>query len=410
MYIPTATRPSIVLPGHAVPRAERRHLPAQRRLLHRPASLDVDRGRGCSPRTCPAPRTSSRCFAPPEYSNLYLLNSQGTIIRQLSNNATTHPRRSGSTTGCSGRTSAPTGNTLYFSYDQPKNSSDVRRRFLDLVGSARTASSPTTQLSDSNPFTGGDVDPTPMANGAVMYSRFAIGSGNAYSLIAHPDQAAGAAGHPHHAQREDCGQPAPSPDGTMVAMICIGGTGSAEHAARGRAAESATSSGPPRTLVNNCLCSDPEWAPDGSGLVVLQHGRRHRALRALVDQGRADRAPGFAAAGDHEPRLRRHLAAVVVAAERAVPVMSRSLVEDLRELVQLARHAALLRDDVGDARDLDRPAAHDRHLTEPSPRRRGRTPWRRRVSPRCGRTRSASRRAARGRAPSRASRDRCAPR
>ena len=63
-----------------------------------------------------------------EFSNLYLLNSQGTIIRRLSNNADRCRRdkvwlnhwmfwpRFGAD-----------GKTLYFSYDQPKNSSDATR-------------------------------------------------------------------------------------------------------------------------------------------------------------------------------------------------------------------------------------------------------------------------------------------
>ena len=71
-----------------------------------------------------------------EYSNLYLLNSQGQIIRRLSNNANVHldtvylnhwmfyPHM-----GADG--------TLYFSYDQPKNSGELRGRLLGLVGIAQ---------------------------------------------------------------------------------------------------------------------------------------------------------------------------------------------------------------------------------------------------------------------------------
>src|SRR4029077_2474497 len=66
--------------------------------------------------------------------------------------------------------------------------------------------------------------------------------------------------------KQDCGQPAPSPDGTMVAMICVGGTG-LQSTRLEVAPLVGTKLGAPRTLVNNCLCSAPGSAPDGSGLV-----------------------------------------------------------------------------------------------------------------------------------------------
>jgi Tol biopolymer transport system component len=158
----------------------------------------------------------------------------------------------------------PNTNTILFSYDQPKDSATYAVDFSVWSGTlgGKLAA---TQVSDSNPFTGGDVDPSPMANGAVIYSKFAIGSGNAYSQIAIQTKPQG---KPTllTTPAQDCGQPAPSPDGTKVAMICIGGTG-LQSTRLEIAPLSAGKLGTPTTLVNDCLCADPEWAPDGSGLV-----------------------------------------------------------------------------------------------------------------------------------------------
>ena len=67
---------------------------------------------------------------------------------------------------------------------------------------------------------------------------------------------------------EDCAQPAVSPGGTMVAMVCTNGTG-LQSTSLDVAPLQGTTLGTPQVLVANCLCSAPAWAPDGSGLAYL---------------------------------------------------------------------------------------------------------------------------------------------
>jgi Tol biopolymer transport system component len=263
VFIPTATRPKIVLPG-TLYLAQNGDI---YRLsdgfftdLHLPSSM----GTWMQPAYVPNSQDIIAVLRAPEYSNLYLLNGLGQIIKQLSNNANPHTNMVYLNHWMFYPHMVPGSGTIYFSYDQPKDSATYAVDFSvwsgTLVGKLAAK-----QVSDSNPFTGGDVDPSPMANGAVIYSKFAIGSGNAYSQIAIQTKPQG---KPIllTTPAQDCGQPAPSPDGTKVAMICMSGTGG-QSTRLEIATLSAGKLGAPTTLVNNCLCANPEWAPDGSGLV-----------------------------------------------------------------------------------------------------------------------------------------------
>jgi Tol biopolymer transport system component len=263
VFKPTATRPKIVLPGTL-------YL-AQNGDIYRLSDgyftdlhLSTASGLWMQPAYIPNSQDIVAVLRATEYSNLYLLGSQGSIVRRLSNNANPHLDTVYLNHWMFYPHMGADGNTIFFSYDQPKNSSSYAVDFSVWSGtlSGKLAATP---LSNSNPFTGGDVDPTPMVKGAVIYSKFAIGNGNAFSQIAIQLKPLG---RPTllTTPAQDCGQPAPSPDGTKVAMICIGGTG-LQSTRLEVATLTAGKLGAPQTLVDNCLCSAPVWAPDGSGLV-----------------------------------------------------------------------------------------------------------------------------------------------
>jgi Tol biopolymer transport system component len=263
VFIPTATRPKIVLPG-TLYLAQNGDIYRLSDGFFTDLHLKTTVGLWMQPAYVPNSQDVVAVLRSALYSELYLLNSQGSVLRQLSSNHWTHSNQIFLNHWMFYPHMGADGNTIYFSYDQPKDSATYAVDFSVWSG-ALNGKLATAQLTNSNPFTGGDVDPTPMANGAVMYSKYAIGSGNAYSLIAIQAKPL-AKPIILTTPAQDCGQPAPSPDGTRVAMVCIGGTG-----LQSTRLEIATLSGgklgTPQTLVNNCLCADPEWAPDGSGLV-----------------------------------------------------------------------------------------------------------------------------------------------
>jgi len=263
VFIPTATRPKIVLPG-TLYLAQNGDIYRLSNGYFTDLHLPAAGGSWMQPAYVPNSQDIIAVLRAAEYSNLYLLNSQGHVIRRLSNNANVHLDTVYLNHWMFYPHMGADGNTIYFSYDQPKNSSSYAVDF-SLWSGTLNGKLAAKQLSNSNPFTGGDVNPTPLAGGGVLYSKFAIGSGNAYSVIAIQ---ARPLGNPITltTPAQDCGQASPSPDGTMVAMVCIGGTG-LQSTRLEVATLTGTKLGAPRTLVNNCLCADPVWAPDGTGLV-----------------------------------------------------------------------------------------------------------------------------------------------
>lgn len=263
VFIPTATRPKVVLPG-TLYLAQNGDIYRLSDGFFTDLHLPKSTGAWMDPAYVPGSQDIVAAVRAAEYSNLYLLNSQGAILRRLSNNANVHLDTVWLNHWMFYPHMGADGNTIYFSYDQPKNSTTYAVDFSVWSGKLNGKLA-TTQLSSSNPFTGGDVNPLPMANGSVMYSRFAIGSGNAFSEIAIQTRPL-AKPIVLTTPAQDCGQASPSPDGTMVAMVCIGGTG-LQSTRLEVATLTGTKLGAPRTLVNNCLCADPVWAPDGTGLV-----------------------------------------------------------------------------------------------------------------------------------------------
>ncbi|MBV8445720.1 MAG: hypothetical protein JOZ92_07380 [Candidatus Dormibacteraeota bacterium] len=258
---PTKSKPKFALPGVMIV--------AQDGQLYRLqdgefTSLDLPTdGQWMQPAAVPGQHAVVAVERFAAYSEVFLVSDSGTLLGQLSHNKT------GSSTIQYNHWMfwprvAQDGHTVLVSYDAPKSIDSYEIDFAiwkgDLSGSLVQE-----QLSDPNGYTGGDTQAQPLPDGSFIYAKYTINNEALLSQIAlqkgaHDDPAL------LTSTDDDCGQPALSPDGTQLAMICIGGT-SGQSSRLEVASFNGTALGTPRVLVQDCLCSSPAWAPDGSGLV-----------------------------------------------------------------------------------------------------------------------------------------------
>jgi hypothetical protein len=204
------------------------------------------------------------------FSEVYLLDANGNIIQQLSHNGTKSSTIQLNHWMFWPRVAAD-GDTFYVSYDAPKSTGSYQIDYAVWKGSL-TGKLVQRQWTSPNGYTGGDVWASPITNGELLYSKYEISNGQVYSQLAIQSKALL---NPVILTQpvDDCGEPAVSPDGTQVAMLCAGGTGlqSANLEVASLTGSGAkTVLGTPKVLVHNCLCAAPAWAPDGTGLVYYE--------------------------------------------------------------------------------------------------------------------------------------------
>lgn len=196
-------------------------------------------------------------------SDLYQLGLDGSVEKQLTRNQSGivevnhwafYPRFS------------PDGAQIFLSTDKPK----VYDYRVDLaVWSMAAGGGAQRQWTAPNHYTGGDVQPIPLANGALLYTKYAIDAdGQSVSSIFLAPRAL-AAGTALTLPADRCAQPTLSPDGAQLAMVCMNGARDSRLVVApfdGRAL------GQPAMLVDGALATAPAWAPDGSGLAYLAPG------------------------------------------------------------------------------------------------------------------------------------------
>ncbi|TMD07600.1 MAG: hypothetical protein E6J03_03855 [Chloroflexi bacterium] len=158
--------------------------------------------------------------------------------------------------------------TLWYGYDAPKVGFRV-----DLAVWSRSlgASSSAAGRRWSTPhgYTGGDVEPVPLAGGGVIFTRYAVDAQEHIRAQLWLQRTPLEQGHALTAVGDDCSQPDLAPGGGTLAMVCTAGGQSAQLEVAGFDGQRL---GAARVLASGCLCAFPTWAPDGSGLVYLAPG------------------------------------------------------------------------------------------------------------------------------------------
>jgi hypothetical protein len=206
-------------------------------------------------------------------SDLYLLDTNGNVVRRLThdqsriidgNHWAVYPQVT------------PDGSTVFYSYDSPKNGYQVDFAIWSMPLNGSQAQSRRHTTPDPYPYvnrTGGDVTPVGLSATRFLFVRHSIDPSTAVHSEIWLQARPGVLGYPATDGKpltdasEDCSEPALSPDGTQLAMICMGGT---HQTTRLEVAPfNGVSLGPARVLLEGGLYAEPTWSPDGKALAYL---------------------------------------------------------------------------------------------------------------------------------------------
>jgi len=198
-------------------------------------------------------------------SDLYLLDLDGNVLKRLTKNDSKYvaynhwafyPRVS------------PDGTTIFYGFDSPKLTKGVEEGVdlsvwsMPLNGAQWQAR----RWSDPYWWSGGDVSPVPLATGGLLFVRHSIDASTAVHTQIHYQARALALAKPLTSEADDCSQPALSPDGTQLAMVCSHGK---QTATLEIAPFNGTALGPRRVLLEGGLYASPAWSPDGKALAYF---------------------------------------------------------------------------------------------------------------------------------------------
>lgn len=254
--LPTVTKPKFVLPGTMF-------VVQDGRLFKLQAGSFTEIGPGgdwSQPALTPDHTRLVAVLRTGFSSDLYLLDVAGNVLKRMTKNDSRYidfnhwafyPRIS------------PDGANVVYSFDSPKNNGvDLAVWSMPLNGAQYQAR----RWTDPYWYTGGDVSPIPLASGGLLFVRHSIDSSTAVHSTIYYQARALALAKPLTSEAEDCSQPALSPDGTQLAMVCSRGK---QTTALEIAPFNGTALGPARVLLESGLYASPAWSPDGKALAYF---------------------------------------------------------------------------------------------------------------------------------------------
>ncbi|HYR48430.1 MAG TPA: hypothetical protein VER07_06550 [Candidatus Polarisedimenticolia bacterium] len=198
------------------------------------------------------------------YSDVYVLTESGRIVRQLTNLQS--PSVEANHWAFLPRFSSD-GSRVFFAYDdKTPGTYDVDLRILSVPAGATGRDVVWTV---PNQYTGGDTDPVPLRDGGLVYTKYSIDNQDVVHSQVWLTIRPGPGGTALTTPEEDCAQPAVSPNGRSIAMVCrhseLQSTDlviAAFNALNGTL-------GPASVLVQGRLSASPTFSPDGQTIAFL---------------------------------------------------------------------------------------------------------------------------------------------
>jgi Tol biopolymer transport system component len=200
------------------------------------------------------------------WSDLYLMTPSGHLTALLthdyspqteSNHWVFYPRFS------------PDGRTLFYDFD-PKDPYNSYRVDLAIFASPSNPSSQgSIQWTYPNYYTGGDVYPSPLAAGGLIYSKYSIDDRSQVHSQVWLQSRPGSTGVALTDPALDCGQAALSADQKLVAMVCTKGQTQSTELDVATFDPTTSTLGTPSTLVMGELVASPVFSPNGKGIAYL---------------------------------------------------------------------------------------------------------------------------------------------
>ena len=196
------------------------------------------------------------------FSDLYLLSSGGKTVTQLTHDASKavadnhwafYPRYS------------PDGQTLFYAFD-PKDAFNSYRVDLAIFASGGDRAVEWTQPND---YTGGDVNPVPLRDGGLVYTKYSIDDSFQVHSQVWVQRRAGSQGLALTSPEMGCGQPAVSADEKLIAMVCTKGSNQSAELDVATFDETNLVLGSPATVVSGRMVASPSFSPDGKTIAFL---------------------------------------------------------------------------------------------------------------------------------------------
>jgi Tol biopolymer transport system component len=199
------------------------------------------------------------------YSDLYLLATSGRTISRLTHDAS---RKVESNHWVFYPRFSPDGKTVFYDFD-PKDAYGSYRADLTIFASRIDPRSRAVVWTQPNAYTGGDVSPVPLRNGALIYTKYSIDDRSQVHSQIWIQRRPGRPGLALTKPDMGCAQPAVSPDETLIAMVCSRGSNQSSDLEVATLDLDSLTLGSPSKVVSDQLVASPAFSPDGKTIAFL---------------------------------------------------------------------------------------------------------------------------------------------